>query len=256
MIINNLKKAILVKIAAYALLAGCVASDSLTRSPEPGADAADTNYQLGAQYYRNGRYELARDRLERSIRLNPRNASAHSLLALTFVRLGNDRLANESFQRSVRLGSSNKDVRNAYAVYLCQQGRYDDALKQFDRAIRIRENDSAWIEMTNAGVCVFQKPNFEEAERYYRQALDLRPTYSEALIQMAVLKYQMEDNLLARAFLQRYLATNKGSAGVLYLAVQVETSLGDHRAAGNYLNQLFMNFPDSAEAKLMISQGT
>ncbi|SVD03007.1 uncharacterized protein METZ01_LOCUS355861, partial [marine metagenome] len=249
--VRYFNKTILVTVTACLCLAGCVASQSGARSPEPGADAADTNYQLGAQYYRNGRYALARDRLERSIRFGPRNANAHSLLALTLVELGNDRLANESFQRSVKLGSGNKEVRNRYAVYLCQRGHYDDALKQFDRAIRIRENDTAWIEMTNAGVCVSQKPNFAEAERYYRQALELRPTYAEALIQMAVLKHRLEESLLARAFLQRYLAANQGSAAVLYLAVQIETVLGDHRAATNYLNELLANFPESAEAKLM-----
>ena len=236
-------------------MAGCISTETLSsRDQGPAADAGEQNYQLGAQYYRNGSYELARDRLERAVELDSKNASAHSLLALTLVELGYNRLAKESFERSVRLEPNSKDVRNAYAVFLCQQGAFDDALKQFDRAIRIRENDNAWIEMTNAGVCVAKKPDLARAEQYFRDALGKRPTYGEALIQMAALKHRTEDNLTARAFLQRYLATNPASPSVLYLAVQIETESHDERAATDYMNQLFRDFPDSAEARLMLQQ--
>lgn len=243
-------------ILASLVLAGCVSSETVSRPSGTTEDAADTNYQLGIQYYRNGNFELARDRLERSIDINARNANAHSMLALTLVQLGNHRLATESFNRAVRIAPNNKDVRNTYAVYLCQQREYDDAIEQFDRAIGIRENDSAWIEMTNAGVCVAQKPDVAAAEQYFRDALRLRSTYGEALIQMAALKHRMDDNFTARAFLQRYLSANESSASVLYLAVQIETAEGDDRAATDYLNQLLRDFPESSEAQLMLQQAS
>lgn len=236
------------------LLGACVSSETVTRRAYPSDDATIRMFELGAQYYRNGNYTLARDRLERAIELDSRNAEAHSLLALTLVKLGNNRLAAESFSRSIRLEPNNKDVRNAYGIFLCEQKRYDDALEQFDRAIRIVENDTRWIEMTNAGVCVAKKPDPARAESYFREALDLRPAYGEALIQMAALKFRGEDFLAARAFLQRYLAANPSSATVLYLGVQVETNLGDQRAAAEYQDRLIENFPESTEAQLLMRQ--
>lgn len=250
----RMRATILPLVAILATLAGCVSTETTTRTSEPSDDAGDQNYQLGAQYFRNGNYDLARARLERAIELDPRNANAYSLLALTFVEIGNHRLANENFSRAVRLAPGNKDVRNAYAVYLCQQRNFDDAMEQFDRAINVRDNDTRWIEMTNAGVCVAQRPDLALAEQYFRQALQLRPTFGEALIQMAALKHRTEDNLTARAFLQRYLAANPPSAPVLYLAVQIETVLDDDRAATDYMNELLRDFPDSAEARLMLQQ--
>jgi type IV pilus assembly protein PilF len=222
---------------------------------EPTDDAGDFNYQLGTEYYRKGNYKLARDRLERAIELDPRNANSHSLLAMTLVQLGQHRLATESFDRAVRLDPHNSDSRNAYAVYLCQQGRYDEAQAQFDRAINIVENEGPYVMMTNAGVCVAKKPDLELAEKYFRDALRVRPSYGEALIQLAALKHKTEDNLGARAFLQRFLSSNPPSAGVLYLAVQVETQLGDERAATDYMNQLLRDFPTSAEARLLLQEG-
>ena len=253
---NKLNLQPVLALLAACLLAGCVSTESASPTPEPSDDAADTNYQLGAQYYRNGTYELARDRLSRAIELDSRKATYHSLLALTYVELDNPRLADESFRRAVRLEPNNKDVRNAYAVYLCQRGEYDEAIEQFDRAIGIRENDTAWVEMTNAGVCVAQKPDLEQAEQYFRAALERRGTYGEALIQLAALKQRTGDCLTARAFLQRYLAANPASAPVLYLAVEVETACNDNRAATDYTNQLLRDFPDSMQARLLMQNGT
>jgi type IV pilus assembly protein PilF len=175
---------------------------------------------------------------------------------LTHAQAGNNRLATESFNRAVRLAPKDYDVRNAYAVFLCGQEDYDEAQKQFDRAIDVFDNDNPEVMMSNAGVCMAKKPDFELAERYFRQALERRPAYSEALIQLAALKHQTGDNLTARAFLQRYLAITAVSAPVLDLAIRVETQLGDERAATDYMNQLLRDFPDSAEARRTLARRT
>jgi type IV pilus assembly protein PilF len=240
---------LLVVTAIISILSGCVSSTTQNRSYEESDDAAEQNYQLGAQYFRNGSYDLARDRLQRALGYEPKMARAHSMLALTYVQLGNTRLATESFDQAVRYGPNNQDVRNTYAVFLCGQGDFDEARKQFDRAINIRENDNPEVMMSNAGVCMAKKPDLELAEQYFRQAIARKPSYGEALIQLAALKHRTDDNLTARAFMQRYLAVNEATAAVLYLAIQIETKLGMERAATDYMNQLLRDFPDSPEAR-------
>ena len=240
---------LLVGTAIISILCGCVTSTTETRHFEESDEAAGHNYQLGVQYFRKGNYGLARDRLIRSLDFDPKMAPTHSMLALTYVQLSNTRLATEHFDLAVRYGPNDQDVRNTYAVFLCGQGDYDEARKQFDRAINIRENDNPELMMSNAGVCMAKKPDFELAERYFRQAIARRPNYGEALIQLAALKHRTEDNLTARAFLQRYLAFNEASAAVLYLAIQIETELGMNREATDYLNRLLRDFPDSPEAR-------
>ena len=73
---------------------------------------------------------------------------------------------------------------------------------------------------------------------------------------MAALKQQTGDCLTARAFLQRFLAANPSSAPVLYLAVEIETSCNDDRAATDYTNQLLRDFPQSMESRLLLQQGS
>jgi type IV pilus assembly protein PilF len=239
-----------------ALLVGCVSTTTGKAPPEPNKnDAATANFQLGVRYFQNGNYELARDRLEQSLKIDPNRAVVWSTLGATYEMLGNLRLAEESHDKAVRLAPRDFDVQNAYAVFLCRQRRFDDAVEQLDRSIKAATNDNPEVMMTNAGVCMMQKPDYEQAETYFRQALERRPTHAEALLQMAVLKHSVGDNLSARAFLQRYRTSNKDNAGVLYLCSLIEHELGDDRAQAECADRLLQEYPRSAEAKKLKSAG-
>lgn len=242
--------------ASLLLLAGCISTT--TGSPEPKTDAgnaADLNYQLGARYYNNGEYELARDRLKLSLEIDPDRAIAWTTLGLTYEALGNLRLAENAYDSAVRAEPRNYEVQENYAVFLCQRGRYDEGKQHFDKAIRAPTNDYAERTYTNAAVCMMQKPDYELAETYLREALGRRANYPEALFQMSRLFYQSEDYLRARAFLQRYLSTNPPEAAALLLGIRIEEQLGDDRARIDYMEQLLQDFPDSPEARSVRQSG-
>lgn len=237
-------------------VSACVSTTTGPVKTKPNeAAAAEQYYQLGARYYRNGNYDLARDRLTRAIEFNPRMAIAHSTLALTYEQLDIPRLAAEHYAKAVRYEPRNIDVRNTYAVFLCRQGEFDEAQEQFDRLARIPENDNPQVPLTNAGVCMLQKPDFELAEDYFRQALDRKPDSPEALLQMVLLKRRTGDGLSARAFLQRFMAVQPLTPSLLLLGVQIEEEMGNDSARLDYLNQLFEKFPDSEEAKRLREAG-
>jgi type IV pilus assembly protein PilF len=241
---------------AMALLAGCISTTTGDVEMEPNrADAANANFQLGIRYFQNGNYELARDRLLQSAELDPRQPVVWSTLGATYEMLDNLRLAEEAHAKAIRMAPKNFDVQNAYAVFLCRQERFDDAEEQLDRSIRAATNDDPQVMMTNAGVCMMQKPDYAKAEEYFRQALERKPGYPEALLQMTVLKHRTGDDLSARAFLQRYRAANEDDAGVLYLCTLIEGSLGDDRARNECASDLLRDFADSPEAKKLARTG-
>jgi type IV pilus assembly protein PilF len=243
----------LIGIVILLVLGGCVSTTSGPPQSEPDQDeAAELLYQLGARYYRNGEYELARDRLLMSIEKEPNNPDAHTVLALTYEQLDNIRLATDSYEEAVRMAPKNFSVLNTYAVFLCRYAEYDKAQEYFERAINIRENDDSEITLTNAGVCMLEKPDPVQAEKYFRAALDNKPTYGDALIQLCLLKHRTGENLSARAFMQRYLASNVASADVLYLGLQIEEELGDDGARTEYSNRILREFPQSPEARKVL----
>jgi type IV pilus assembly protein PilF len=248
-------KHFLIGLVAVLLASGCVSTTTGPTKPVADtAEAANLNYQLGARYYRNGKYELARDRLLYSIELEPKNPIVHSTLALTYEALDNLRLASASYEAAVKIAPNNFDVLNTYAVFLCRQGRYDEAIRNFDRAIAVTENDYAEITLTNAGVCLSQKPDLVNAEKYFREALSNKANYGDALLQLCVLKQSTGEYLAARAFLQRYLNGNLPSAEVLYIGMQIEAELGDERARTDYSNRVLREFPESPLARQILGQ--
>ena len=150
------------------LLAGCISTTTGTAAPEANeADAAELNYQLGARYYNNGKYELAKDRLLLSIKLDPKRAAAHSTLALTYEALGNERLATESYKAALRAEPRNFNVQNTYAVFLCSQRDFSNAKKYFEKAAGHPENDNAEVTLTNAGMCMAEQPDFAASEAFF-----------------------------------------------------------------------------------------
>ena len=234
-------------------LAGCVSTTTGPQRAEPNdKEAAELNYQLGARYYRNGNFELARDRLVYSVGLDSKNAVAYSILGLTYEQLDNVRLATKAYGQAAKLAPRDHNILNTYAVFLCRQEDYEAALKYFDRAVKATENDNPEVTLTNAGVCIAQKPDLARAETYLRSALGHKSSYNEALIQMCLLKFTQKDYLGARAFLQRYLDGNLPAADVLYLGVQIEAELGDERARMEYANRVLREFPQSNEARRIL----
>lgn len=249
-------KRILPAALAVLLLAGCISTTTGTAPPEADeSDAAGLNYELGARYYNSGKYELARDRLLLSIELDPKRAITHSTLALTYEALGNERLATESYKSALKTEPRNFDVQNTYAVFLCRQRDFSGARKYFEKAARHPENDDAEVTLTNAGMCMAEQPDLGAAESFFREALERRAEYPDALLQLCLLKYRQQEYLVSRAFLQRFMSVSKTTAGVLYLAAQIEEKLGNDRGRTDYVNQLLREFPQSDQAKRVLESG-
>ncbi len=236
------------------LISGCVSTvtGSITEPDRNNKDAAELNYQLGARYYNQGSYTLARDRLTLATEIDPNMAVGWSTLALTYEALENLRLAKDAYDKAVRADPKDFKVQNTYAVFLCRQKDFDLARKHFDKAISYHDNDDSYVTMTNAGVCMTQKPDLVVAEDYFRAALERRPNNGEALLQMCLLKYSQKDYMGARAFVQRHLASIASSAGILYLASRIEDMLGNDRGRMDYEDQLIREFPNSPEARKVL----
>ncbi len=179
-------------------------------------------------------------------------AVAFSTLALTYEALDKLRLAKEAYEKAIRVAPKDFEVQNTYAVFLCRQKEFEDAARYFDKAIRHPENDDSHLTMANAGMCMLEKPDMVAAEAYFRDALQRKPRYGDALIQLCLMKYQQKDYLSARAFLQRFMAGNVSTAGVLYLASKIEDMLGNDRGRTEFEDQLIRDFPTSPEARKVL----
>jgi len=237
--------------AAVAVLAACASSGESTSEEQ----AAIANMNLGAGYVRQGRYDLAIERLRRALTQNPRLVEAHSTIAFAYDQIGALADAELHYRRATELDGDSAEAANAYAVFLCnRQNRWPDAEPYFRRAAETATYATPEVPLTNAGVCARDAGELEDAAELFRGALARNPTFRDALQNMMELSIQSGNYLQARAFVQRFLAAHAPTAPVLLICVNVERALNDQAAADRCAAQLRSGFQGSPELQQLEAQ--
>lgn len=239
---------------AWLLCQGCVTTVTSTTIADNASDedAAVANLNLGVAYLRDGRLELALERLDRALQQNPRLANAHSTIALVYDRLGEVDEAEGHYRRATQLEPDNPGAANSYAVFLCRNERWNDADRYFMRAAQNPRYATPEAALTNAGICARGSGDGAKAESYFREALGRSPSYADALFNMTELAFDNANFLQARAFMQRYLEAAPNNPQMFWLCFQVERELDNTADAQRCATQLREQFPESGEmAQLM-----
>ncbi len=231
---------------------GCVTEGELVSTTIDPEEAAEVNLNLGIAYIRQGRWDLAREKLEKAIDQNPELAEAYSALAIVYDNLGEPELAESNYRTAVRLGPENSSVLNAYAVFLCRQGRGDRAEEYFQKAAANPRYTTPEAALTNAGVCMRNMGHLDKAETYFRSALAKNSRFPDALFQLTDIAYGRDNLMQARAFLQRYMASAPANPQILWLGIRIERGLGDEGAAQRYAGELKSKFPESSEVNQLL----
>ena len=241
-------------LAMFAL-AGCVTSTKDGGKPlkEESQDfqAAKYNIQLGTAYLQQGNYPLAKEKLERSLKQNPKDPDVHTSLGLLYDRTGDAKLADKHFREALRLAPDNPDISNNYAIYLCKNGRIDEGVSRFMVVAHNKFYRTPEVALTNAGVCLRGAKRLDEASGVFTAAIKARPNYSEATVQLATLHLERDQIPQARAVVDTYINAFKPNPDVLLAAVTVARAAKDRMSEEKYSRALRLEFPDSAQARAL-----
>ena len=239
-------------VLAAVFLAGCVTSNSEVRKPlkqdEPKEAAAKYNIQLGTAYLQQGNYPLAREKLERSLKQNPKDPDVHTSLGLLYDRVGDSKLADKHFREALRLAPDKPDISNNYAIYLCKNGRTEEGVERFMAVAGSKYYRTPEVALTNAGVCLRAAKRLDEAQEKFNGAIKARPNYSEATVQLASLYLEREKIADARKVVDTYVGAFKPESDVLLIGVSVARAAKDRMGEEKFCRTLRMEFPDAAKA--------
>jgi type IV pilus assembly protein PilF len=213
---------------------------------------ADANVQLGVAYMRDGDYDTAMKKLQRALEAEPDSATANGTIAVLYETIGENALAEKHFKTALRTSPDDPQTHNNYGQYLCRHGQYGPAIEQFKRAAADPLYPGIAATLTNAGICAGHIPDDKQAEEYLRKALEHDPNFAYALLQMAALMHKQDNNLAARAYIQRYDGVSAPSAEGLWLGFQIENSMGDSSAAAGYALKLKNAFPAAKETASLV----
>jgi type IV pilus assembly protein PilF len=239
---------------ALLALAGCVSTEGGNKPlkrENPDITAAKYNVQLGTAYLQKGNYSLAKEKLERSLKQNPKDPDVHTSLALLYDRTGSPRLADKHFQEALRLAPDKPDLINNYGIYLCKNGRTDEGVERFVTVAANKFYQTPEVALTNAGVCLREAKRLDDAEQKFIGAIRARPNYSEATVQLAGLNVEKGDVVMAKRVVDTYLNAFRPSPDVLYAAVGVARAAKDKMNEEKYSRALRLDFPDSPQARAL-----
>ncbi|MGB1800595.1 MAG: tetratricopeptide repeat protein [Gammaproteobacteria bacterium] len=97
-------------------------------SPKPNREkqaleVAIANMNLGIEYMRQGAYEGALEKLNRSLLAKPDFAPSYNILGLLYQQLGEPEQAEENFKKSLKFDPTDSSTYNNYGLFLCNQKR-------------------------------------------------------------------------------------------------------------------------------------
>ena len=225
------------------------AIDNLKSDSDAPQAASLNEVALAQEYIKEGQYEVALDRLQRAVKLDPSSADAYTMLGLLYEKINRPEQAEASYAKSAKLAPNKGDILNNYGAWLCRSGHPVEADPLFRSALNDPFYKTPAVAIGNAATCALKAGKPELAEAYYRQILALDATNASALQAMATLSYQRADYMHARAFVERLLATGNTTPDMLDLAARVEDKLGDADAARGYRSRIATEFPQYAPGK-------
>ena len=231
------------------LLSACVSDPQ--REGQDLNDASDYNAQMGLEYLKQGRYDIALDKLKKAVEQNPDNAVAQHYIAVLYQQLGETDKAQTHFKKALDLDPINSNLLNNYGVFLCDAKKYQQAYSYFDNVLKDPLYTAKGSVYENVGLCAQAQGDIAKAEENLKFALRLNPQSPKSLLAMAQISFDKQKYSTARKYYYEYLENARQSPESLWLGILLENRSGNKNRMASYKVLLKGKYPDSKEAALL-----
>jgi Tfp pilus assembly protein PilF len=144
----------------------------------PPAEAAQAEFELGAEWLRRNQPREAIPHFQAALRAHPTFTGAHAALGDAHQREGRTTDAKAAYQTALRLDDSLPEIHNNLGAILATEGQIDAALPYFQAAVRLKPDfESALV---NLGVVLARLGRNDEARAALTSALRLNPSNAQA----------------------------------------------------------------------------
>jgi Flp pilus assembly protein TadD len=244
-------KAVPKKTAAEALAAGIQAHQAGQRAAaEPfyqhvlllEPHNAQALYLLGALYYELGKFDQARDKLERSIALQPADLATQAILGVVYAKLKQfDRAL--SYLRSVASSSpTSSTAQFNLGRALCDIGAHQEALGAFERAYALNPN---YVEaLDSIAVCHTAEGRLDIAEKTLKACVSSFPHFMKAFIALGQLLLRQGRDVEVVEVFDACLAHHPRSVECLQLYGGLHYRKGNLTEAEKLFRRLLALLPD------------
>jgi tetratricopeptide (TPR) repeat protein len=170
-----------------------------------------------------------------ALKLEPDRPAVRYSAGITLFRIGRYEEARQELERAIALQPTSEEATRLLGRVLMRQGRIDDGLAEFNKALAIRPN-SVMLH-TEMGLALYSESRYKEALAAFEKAIALAPNSSRALTQAGAASQMAGDSTRALEFYERATAIQPraetfSSMGTIYYDQgQFEKAAGAYEAA-------------------------
>ena len=199
--------------------------------------AASSHLERGFQLEQVGRVQDAIAETEKAVQLDPTLVRAHINLIILYGRTGNLEKAEEHYQAAVKLNPNQfPDAYYNYGVLLLQQKRTDEAEKAFRQALAIDPSYAA--AHNDLGYVLELEGRLPEARAEYRKAIEEQPDFRQAHFNLGrILIHQQQYQEGIQQLQQTLTPVDDQTPAFLYALGAAYGRAGDREQALRYLRE-------------------
>lgn len=235
----------------------------LDRAVRLKSDYPEAWVNKGIALYKLGRYKEALEAQEEALALRPDYPDALVNKANTLDELNRREEALDSLDRALELRPGFPDALNSRGVVFHKMGRYEESLTACDQALS--QHADYPEALLNKAVALQQLARREQAQNNharwleynaralaaYNKALNLRPNYTEALIDKGNVLDEMGQPIEALRCYDRALELSASSLEALYNKGVALHWMGRHSEASDAMDRVLTHNPKDPHASMI-----
>ncbi|MBU0469241.1 MAG: tetratricopeptide repeat protein, partial [Candidatus Omnitrophica bacterium] len=203
-------------------------------------------YNRGIAYYNYRLYEKAIKDFKKSIELKPIYHDAYNYLGIYYFNNGNIDLALDNYNKALEFNPNYVSAYNNRGMIYLNKRKFDLALSDFNKALSL--DDKHIKAYYNRGNLYYVQGQYDKAIEEYNKVIKLDPGFVEVLNNRGILYLNMGKVDMALSDFKKALSINKDYERAYYNIGDLYRSQKKYELAYEYYNKTINVNPDFLEA--------
>lgn len=252
---SNRVKLILMTLV-LTVLSGCVTVTESRFTKKKSPEKAVENYtQLGLGYLRQGRPDLARQRLQKALSIDEDNAPANDAMGLVWQSESEFDLAEEFFRKAIKQDPDFTLARHHLGRLFTQLKRYQEAETWLQQAADDRYYENRPAAFNDLALNDYRQEDNASAIANYLETLRLMPYNVDALVNVSTLQFEAQSYDESIKYFDRLdrlvqRGNSQHTSHSLWLGIKLSTLFQQTDRVIELATRLKTTYPESNEYRL------